>query len=89
MLSCLDLVEPFCPSTTGPQIWLDEPQILWHMQILWYKISWLTGAINLTPWYVTYNSTSPTTPVRSGASPVQRERQNLLCESSLCAQMQP
>ena len=34
------------------------------LQILWYKISWLMGAVNLTPWCLAYNSTSPITPVR-------------------------
>ena len=40
------------------------------MQIVWSKVNWLTGAINLTPWYLTYNGTNPTTPVSSDAGPV-------------------
>ena len=31
--------------------------LCWVMQIIWSKISWLTGAINLTPWYLTYTTT--------------------------------
>lgn len=34
-----------------------------RLQIIWSKINWLTGAINLTPWYLTYTNPSPTTPV--------------------------
>ncbi|CAL5222764.1 g5176 [Coccomyxa viridis] len=34
------------------------------LTIIWSKISWLTGAINLTPWYLTYTNPSPTTTMK-------------------------
>ncbi|CAL5222763.1 g5175 [Coccomyxa viridis] len=37
------------------------------LTIIWSKISWLTGAINLTPWYLTYNGTNPTAPATTPA----------------------
>ena len=27
-------------------------------QIIWSKINWLIGAINLTPWYLTYSGST-------------------------------
>ena len=35
------------------------------VQIIWSKINWLIGSIDLTPWYLTVlQGTAPTTPVR-------------------------
>ena len=56
--------------------------LLWHTQIVWSKVAWLTSAVNLTPWYLTYTGTSPTTPVSSDAGPVQTSHQDLLCNIS-------
>lgn len=33
-----------------------------RLQIIWSKINWLIGAINLTPWYLTYNGGGPSPP---------------------------
>ena len=29
------------------------------LQVLWYKVNWLIGAINLIPWYLTYSTSTP------------------------------
>ena len=67
------------------------------VQIIWSKINWLIGSIDLTPWYLTVlEGTAPTTPVRlcmltlhGSATPRISEKLNCLSPVHNWSQQKP
>ena len=77
-LHYLPLIQGSCSSPIRLQTWLFYParhrgpvtvqvslSFSLLVQIIWSKINWLIGSIDLTPWYLTVlQGTAPTSPVR-------------------------